>query len=70
MNNEEDPLHLEPKIIKKIKDDDKEYIFCEQCDYMATQVGHLRRHVRNKHEGLRFPCECTASTAGKCDKCE
>ena len=33
---------------------------CDQCDYKATQVVHLRKHKEYKHEGVRYPCD-------KCD---
>ena len=33
---------------------------CSQCEYIATRVSDLIRHVKNKHEGVRYPCS-------KCD---
>ena len=29
---------------------------CNQCEYVATRAHHLRIHVENKHEGVRYPC--------------
>ena len=32
---------------------------CYQCDFQATQQGHLQTHIQNKHEGIKYPCiEC------------
>ena len=30
---------------------------CQQCDYEASNSGHLRTHVESKHEGVRYPCD-------------
>ena len=29
---------------------------CSQCDYKATQSGHLKEHVESVHEGVKYPC--------------
>ena len=29
---------------------------CSQCDYVATQMSHLNRHVQSKHELIKYPC--------------
>ena len=34
---------------------------CDQCDYLATQQGHLKEHIQAKHEGVMFGCS-------KCNK--
>ena len=37
-----------------------------QCEYAATTLGHLKIHVKSKHEGVRYPCsqcEHAATTA-------
>jgi hypothetical protein len=32
---------------------------CERCDYRATILGDLKKHVLSRHEGVRYPCtEC------------
>merc|ERR1712126_1251 len=32
---------------------------CGQCDYKATHIGNLKRHVQGIHEGIRYECnEC------------
>ena len=33
---------------------------CNECDYVATQTGHLKTHIEIKHKGIRYPCS-------KCD---
>ena len=36
---------------------------CDQCDYVATKRGNLKRHVATKHSEVRFSCEqCTYTT--------
>ena len=30
---------------------------CVQCKYAATTAGDLKKHVINKHEGVRYPCK-------------
>ena len=30
---------------------------CNQCEYKAPSNGHLRAHVENKHEGIRYDCQ-------------
>lgn len=30
---------------------------CDKCPYKSTQSGHLRRHQKAKHEGVRFQCD-------------
>ena len=30
---------------------------CDQCDYKATNKGHLKSHVLSIHQGIRFPCD-------------
>ena len=40
---------------------------CDKCEYAATTVSDLRRHVESKHEGVRYPCnkcEYAATQAG------
>ena len=29
---------------------------CDQCDYQATQQGHLTIHIQSKHEGIKYAC--------------
>jgi len=29
---------------------------CVTCDYVATRKSHLNRHIRAKHEGVRYTC--------------
>jgi len=26
---------------------------CSKCEYIATQAGYLKRHVKKKHEGVK-----------------
>ena len=33
---------------------------CDQCNYKATQKGHLKAHIQSKHENVKFHCD-------KCD---
>ena len=55
---EEDPLVSEQKRLKKRKLADIRDISypCRKCDYVATQSGHLKTHIRSKHEGVKYPC--------------
>ena len=33
---------------------------CDQCNYAANQLAHLKKHKENIHEGIRYPCtQCT-----------
>ena len=27
---------------------------CDQCDYQAIRLGHLKTHIESKHEGVRY----------------
>ena len=39
---------------------------CSQCEYSATDASTLKRHVENKHEGVRYPCpECKYAATQK-----
>ena len=39
---------------------------CDQCDYKATQKAHLLRHLKSKHEGIKYPYDqCDSVTAHK-----
>ena len=41
---------------------------CEKCDYTGTAVGHLKKHIKSKHEGVRYPCdECEFASTTKSD---
>ena len=33
---------------------------CDECGYATITAGDLKKHIKSKHEGLRYPC----------DKCE
>merc|ERR1719470_443069 len=35
---------------------------CDQCEYVASQNGHLKRHVTAKHGGERFECKSCEKT--------
>ena len=35
----------------------KKVYSCDQCEYTATQHGHLKTHKQAKHEGIRYPCD-------------
>ena len=30
---------------------------CDQCNYIAKQMGHLKRHKQAKHQMLKIPCD-------------
>ena len=39
---------------------------CPQCEYKATEKGHLQRHIKSIHEGQKFPCpQCEYKAAEK-----
>ena len=27
---------------------------CDKCEYYATRPNHLREHIKNKHDGVRY----------------
>ena len=54
--NEEDPLLVGSKIIKKRKLEWVRYP-CDKCEYSATSQNNLREHIENKHEGVKYPCD-------------
>ena len=29
---------------------------CQQCDYKASCQSHMRKHVKNAHEGFKYDC--------------
>ena len=29
---------------------------CQQCDYQAILKHHLKQHIQNIHEGLKYDC--------------
>ena len=37
---------------------------CSNCDYNTTQKGHLMRHIKAKHEGVKFSCDMCDYKAG------
>ena len=40
---------------------------CDQCEYSAGKLDHLKRHKEIKHEGIKYPCDqCSyaATTSG------
>ena len=41
---------------------------CEHCDVVCSHIGNLRRHVKNKHDGIKFSCsECDYKATQKLD---
>ena len=34
-----------------------ENISCNQCDYNAKTKGTLSKHIKSRHQGVRFPCD-------------
>ena len=49
------------------QNDDKEKFPCDQCDYKATEKGHLRSHMKSIHEGVKYPCgQCDYKATEKC----
>ena len=30
--------------------------YCSNCNYSATTASNLKRRVKNKHKGVRYPC--------------
>ena len=41
--------------------EEKNMYVCDQCDYMTMNSGHLRTHIKSKHEGVKYYCD-------QCDK--
>ena len=39
----------------EINDHNKPYK-CKLCDYQTTHKGHLNKHVKSIHEGIKYPC--------------
>ena len=45
-------------VSRRIKSKHKGVKFpCDQCNYKATQRGHLLRHIKSIHDGVKFPCD-------------
>ena len=41
---------------------------CEHCDVICSHIGNLKRHVKNKHDGVKFYCsECDYKATQKTD---
>ena len=41
---------------------------CEHCDVICSHIGNLKRHVKNKHDGVKFACnECDYRATQKTD---
>ena len=39
---------------------------CNQCDYKATQKGHIKKHVESIHDGVCYTCDqCDYKAGGK-----
>ena len=38
----------------------KDFLGCEDCDYLGNSFKNLEKHRKSKHEGIKF----------NCDKCE
>merc|ERR1719342_719066 len=30
---------------------------CEQCNYKATHLNHLKRHIKSIHDEIKYPCD-------------
>ena len=30
---------------------------CQQCEYQANQLGHLKHHIKVKHDGFKYQCQ-------------
>ena len=44
----------------------KKKFLCTNCDYKATDNGHLKTHIKSVHEGLKFQCpHCEHSATQK-----
>ena len=44
---------------------------CGQCEYHATQKGHLDEHTKSVHDGIKYPCkQCDyqATSKGNLDR--
>ena len=37
---------------------------CQQCDYKASCQSHMRKHVKNVHEGLKYDCTSCGHNSG------
>ena len=51
---EVDPLFFKQK--SKLREKRDKSYSCGKCDYVATQSGNLKTHIRSKHEGVRYLC--------------
>ena len=50
--------HKGEKHKESIINDDEEPIFpCDQCEYVATQMGNLKTHKESIHQGIKYPCD-------------
>ena len=35
----------------------KEWDIPAHCEYVFTLAGNLKKHIKSKHEGVRYPCD-------------
>ena len=41
---------------------------CNQCDYQASYMHHLKQHIQSTHEGIKYPCnQCDYQATQKGD---
>ena len=56
------------KSIKKEVGIENGPVKCEHCDVICSHLGNLKRHVKNKHDGVKFFCsECDYKATQKTD---
>ena len=59
------PLH---KSIKEEIGIENGPVKCAHCDVICSHIGNLKRHIKNKHDGIKFYCsECDYKATQKTD---
>ena len=41
---------------------------CDQCEYSACRLNHLKKHKEIKYAGIRYPCDQCEYYATRADK--
>ena len=45
-----------PQKDRQLKKCNENKYSCDRCNYKASQLSHLQKHIRSIHEGVKFPC--------------
>ena len=67
VEKEEESVEQETVIKEeKVNDMDERKYQCNECEYKARVLAHLKSHIQYKHEGVKYPCsECSHQATTK-----